>query len=496
MTLPMTATPEIVLDHRPAPAASSTARGSVFRYVVAVSVVTLILAGFAVFMEPSPRVSSMIVWTLAAIVAQLMVFPTTTKAGEISLGMSVHLAMILLLKPAEFIPALCISRIIAHFFFRRTVWYKAVFNTAQIALSVLTGYVVFRSLYGGAAFHPGAGIALWAPAYLAGTLAYYLVNMALVSRVIAISTDRPSWTVWRENYGYPAEIIATAGLVLLSPIIAMTSVVLGSAGLLAFLVPMVFLRDASTRYIALRRAQQALVDSERLAAKGELATDVGHAIIEHLTALQGNLQLMMMKSADIPPEMRGRLASAMDKLEDISALSRSLIDFACGDVHPIPTRLNNVVRTSVDFLRGQKRLEGVELQMELDSRIGQVSVDPAQIQQVVSALVVNSAAVVKAASSGRRIVRVYVRFRDMEHVEMGVADSGPLVTAGHVFEPDFTSGQARQGFALSIAYRIVKNHSGTISVEPSDLGGTLYRIVLPAVPAEPARLAPKRFGRL
>jgi signal transduction histidine kinase len=470
----------------PQPAPDSTLRGRPAWYVAGVVAAGALATVLALAFGPAGDLRSIAFWGLFAAASQILIFPTVTRRGEITIGTCVHLSMMMVLGPRDFLPALWLSRLLVNGLVQHKAWYRAMFNAAQVTLSVLLAWLAYHAL--GAPTAPAFPLLREAaPGFLAGTLVYYAVNMALVSGILGLTSGTSIWDAWRANYGYAAEIVSTLGLVLLTPVAVVSTVALGGLGMALFLLPMLFIRDASARYVELRRTQQALIGAERLAAKGEIAAEVGHEITNHLTVVQAQLDLLRANQDRLSPEETARrLASATEHLDRIGVLAHGMIDFSRRSSEARPTRIDELFTNTLAFLRLQPRFDGVEVQVELDPSVHEVRVDPEQIQQLLMNLTMNAVNAMAEAASTKREIHVWLKRIDLAEVlEIGIADTGPGVPQplrARIFEPGFTTRPEGHGFGLSTAYNVVQNHGGSIRVGTGTKGGAQFLIALPYRP--------------
>src|SRR6185436_14750610 len=143
---------------------------------------------------------------LAAAIGQHFSFPSLTGRGHVSLSTAAHLSMVLVLPPGVFLPALGVSRL-AMGLVERKPWYRALFNGAQVIVAVLAGWLAYHLVAGPAPFAPTPG-AMAAPlaGFVAAAIAYYVVNVAAVSAILAITSGSSLWAAWRANYGHAQEL--------------------------------------------------------------------------------------------------------------------------------------------------------------------------------------------------------------------------------------------------------------------------------------------------
>ncbi len=480
---------------RPVGAGSVTPRVKLYVGLV-VAGVALASAG-ALAGTPVGDLGTILLWAAAAIASQLMIFPTLTGTGQISLSTCAHLAMILVLSPAEFVPALLLGRVAVALFDRKP-WYRSLFNGAQVTGAVLAGSWVYQAFGAATDFQPSAeGIFRIGPAFVAAALTYYVLNMAAVCTVISLSGGGTALSVWKQNYGYRSELVGTAALVLLAPLAALVYLGFQGPGLVLFLAPMLFIRDATARYASLKRTQEQLVQSERQAARTELAADVGQDINTYLCIAQAQLQLVLLRKADLShEELERRLGLALDHIQHMNVLSRGLIDFTRQKNEVVPTDLSELIQDAVAFLVPQKRFRDVSIQLDLDPRARVLPLDPHQIRHALTNLLIHASDSMEAAGSPRREIVVWTRASaDHEGVEIGIRDCGPEIDAGQrsrAFEAAYVAHDDTSGHALFIAGSIVRGHQGVIVTESPAGGGNVTRIALPhsKVTASPPRSTP------
>jgi signal transduction histidine kinase len=434
---------------------------------------------------PTPDLLTVLFWMAAFLIAEAMSFKTPTGKGNVSMAATIHLATVPLLGFSVLIPAVWGSRLMANLVVQRQAWYKALFNAGQVSLAVILASLSYTAL-GGAkpVVLDQSSVLRFLPALAAAAVGYYLLNTGLVSGVLALSAGTGYRQAWRENFGYRVEIVSSMALFLLAPVAMIAYQSIGQIGVAVFFLPMLFIRDACERYIALEKTQQALIGSERLAAKGEMAASVGHELNNYLAVLSGNLQLLQLVRENGSAKDKERVGKIFEQIRQMTTLSKGLMSFSHLESQVAPTDVCRLVQDTMDFLRPQNRLDGVEINTELDARLGPMVLDPAQIQQVLMNLINNATDAMRELSIPHRRLSVWVRWRSGENLlELGVQDNGPGVPPDRkprVFEPGYTTKDCGHGFGLSTVFRIVSNHEGSISVEDAPGGGALFRVLIPA----------------
>jgi len=433
-------------------------------------------------------VAHILAWIVVSLVAESLWLPTLTGKAMESMASTVDISLLILLgfQPSAWIVAIAFT--LANLFFSRRVWYKAIFNAGQNVLALAASGVAYAALGGAPLAVGGAGglqgISLIAP-WVAATAIYFAVNTLLVAGAVALDSGRGLLTTWREEYLYSNSLLGSAALFFLSPLVVVSYLTLGYFGLIFFFVPLLLVKEASAKYIALEKAKDGLIASERLAAKGEMAAEIAHELNNYLAAISGRAQLLLMGSANGSPERNAESAKIIfEQASQMGVLVKGLLNFSHKEVRKQPTRLNDVVRRTVEFIVPQNKYERISFDLDLGADVPELNLDPAQMQQVLLNLFSNAADAIRMdrEQEGRIAVRSRLRPGGAE-VEVTVDDTGPGIPEAvmkRLFEPSFTTKAEGHGFGLSTCYRIVKNHGGRIAAENTPKGGARFTVALPA----------------
>jgi signal transduction histidine kinase/CheY-like chemotaxis protein len=241
-------------------------------------------------------------------------------------------------------------------------------------------------------------------------------------------------------------------------------------------------RELANKQEELRRAQQ-------LEILGRLAGGVAHDFNNLVTAISGFAELA---SRRIPPNdevLHEDLDEIQRAAERAAELTRQLLSFARRQ--PIQTRIVDVNTLLVNLHKLLRRLvsEAVELVVLPTKEPACVRLDPGQLEQVLSNLVVNAR---DAMPSGGKLT-LGVETTETE-VLLEVSDTGVGMSEAvkaRIFEPFFTTKDVGHGTGLGLAtsIAIVERAQGTIAVDSSLGRGTTFTIRLPRVFESPAELA-------
>ena len=250
------------------------------------------------------------------------------------------------------------------------------------------------------------------------------------------------------------------------------------------------LADAfNTMTINLQRSQRQLLQSAKLAAIGELATNIAYEVNNPLTGVLGYTGLLL-KSDDIPEERKVHLRTIERETLRAREILKNLLDFS----RRRPPRLvrisiDTVVADTVSLVRGQARVEGIEIRNECTDGLPIVAVDPDEMRQVFLNLINNALFAMQGGGILTLRCTADGNGTGPGHVAISVADTGQGIPEDHldkVFDPFFTTKAdgGGTGLGLSISFMIVQNHGGRIEVE-SVLGeGSTFRVILPAASPE------------
>ena len=434
------------------------------------------------------------IWTALCVFSETMWISTLSGEGTWSMSSTAILATVVLYGYGPSIWIAAISTPIAELFVQRKPLVRAYFNSAQIALTLWGASGVFvllggppHGLVGLGAAATGAALAVrLAPAVVGLFAVYLVVNRALVAVAVAWSTERSYVRVLREDWFFAARLLEDAAAFFLSPLMVISFQAIGYLGVALFYAPVRMIYESEKRYAELRRAQDQVIHSERLAAKGEMAAEIGHELRNQLAAISGRAQLILKEPAEAPTPggARRHAEIILEQSRRMEALSKGLMDFSRAELTIERVAVNPLIQRTIEFVRGQNRFDGIEWDVRLAERIPEVRADPGQLQQVLLNLFLNGAdAIAERGGAGRRVISVTSDTEDRgRQVRLVVRDTGTGIVASNlprIFEPHFTTKREGHGFGLSTSYRIITNHGGRIAVESPPGQGACFTITLP-----------------
>jgi signal transduction histidine kinase len=431
-------------------------------------------------------------WTVICLLSELLWLSTLSGEGTVSMASTANLATLVLWGPEASMWIVSASTLVAVLFVQRKPWVRAVFNAAQSVITMGLGGLVFVLLGGpragleaGGQVAAGVGGAAALVAPILGLLGtYLLVNRALVAVAVAWSTERPYLTVLRQDWFYRERLLDDLASFLLSPLVVISYAAIGYVGVLLFYAPLRMTFESQKRYVELRNAQNMLIHNERMAAKGEMAAEIGHELRNQLSAISGRAQLLLRDSerqafAAVPRHAQ----IILEQSKRMETLSKGLMDFSSAELRIERVDVNALTQRSTEFVRSQNRFDAVEWDLRLASHLPELRADPGQLQQVLLNLFINAADAMRENGASRKVISVVTEYDERSRqVRIVVSDTGPGIPLNHlakVFEPHFTTKAEGHGFGLSTSYRILANHGGSIAVESPPGRGASFTLLLP-----------------
>jgi signal transduction histidine kinase len=237
--------------------------------------------------------------------------------------------------------------------------------------------------------------------------------------------------------------------------------------------------EVEARTAALQDAQKRLIQSEKLAVIGQLASSLAHELNNPLQAIKSGLGLIAddIESGDVQRPLND-LHIIRSELERIESIFHQMLDF----YRPVsyercPLDLNAICEGVRVLMRKRLQEARITLSMDLNESLPQTCGDSNQIKQVLLNLMLNA---VDAMPDGGEIhVRTAV---DANVVCLSVADNGPGISAEYhprLFEPLFTTKTRGLGLGLAISREIAERHDGDLSVHSLTGQGTTFTLKLP-----------------
>lgn len=234
------------------------------------------------------------------------------------------------------------------------------------------------------------------------------------------------------------------------------------------------------------KAQDQLINAEKLASLGRMAAGVAHELNSPLTGIVTFSHLMLKRT---PPENKldiEDLEVIIEQANRCSKIIKSLLGFSRKtSSDKIHININDLTDSTVAMLRNQAKFHNIRFNISFDNTIPPVAVDPNQLQQVFINLLINAADAMNERGQITVITRTIAEMaNDKKYIEIEFTDSGPGIPEDHIgkiFEPFFTTKPVGKGtgLGLSVSYGIIKKHGGNIFVRSDSGKGASFFVRLP-----------------
>jgi signal transduction histidine kinase len=245
------------------------------------------------------------------------------------------------------------------------------------------------------------------------------------------------------------------------------------------------LRGAFDRMrLELKESQAHLVETERLATIGRMASSISHDLRHYLSAMYANAEFLSLEKT--PQEEREELiAEVQTAVNGMTDLLDSLLIFSrTGRALNLSVEsIGAIVGGAVGMLRAHPEARDVMLIVDAPADV-EMQVDGKKLGRAIFNLLLNAC---QAARRGRVPPEVEIAVEQEEAVlRLRIEDTGPGIPETireTLFEPFVSSGkQNGVGLGLTLALHIVQEHGGTVKLTESAAGNTMFVIELPFLP--------------
>ena len=228
-----------------------------------------------------------------------------------------------------------------------------------------------------------------------------------------------------------------------------------------------------------RRLQQEVERTKRLASLGSLAAGVAHEIRNPLSSVKGFATYFRDKLKDSPQD-RDTATTMIQEVERLDRVIGQLLEFARPSTLKIkPVRVMDLIQHSLKLIEGDARSKGIEVKVDIPLDFPDVPMDGDRINQVLLNLYLNGL----QAMDGGGLLQVKVSRDDARKLTtITVSDSGRGIETAdqeRIFDPYFTTKPDGTGLGLAIVHKILDAHGGSIKVRSQTGAGTAVAITLP-----------------
>ena len=243
----------------------------------------------------------------------------------------------------------------------------------------------------------------------------------------------------------------------------------------------IVIRDVTSR----KKMELELIKSSKIESLGVFAGGIAHDFNNLLTAILGNISLARMVSDN--EKIHDILSDAEKASERAKTLTQQLLTFSRGGA-PVKKvmSLGPLLKDIVAFVLSGS---SIECRYRIDDDLKYINADEGQVSQVIQNIVINARQAMQDAGT------LYIEARNVEdapstlpanedgYVAVTIRDEGPGMekeVKDRIFDPYYTTRDRGSGLGLSVAYSIVTNHGGRITVRSEKGEGTEFTFYLPA----------------
>jgi signal transduction histidine kinase len=245
-------------------------------------------------------------------------------------------------------------------------------------------------------------------------------------------------------------------------------------------------RQLSTAFAGMigeiQEKNRALLESERLATIGRMASSVSHDLRHYLAAIYANSEFLSSnrlsetERAEIFADVRAAVHGTTDMIESLLIFSRT-----GASIRRSPELMATLLERAVALVRVHPDAEGVSLVTRFgDPAQTTVVVDGKQIERAVCNLLLNACQAVRAAGKGKEAKIMVTLEVQQEHMIVSVIDNGegiPENIRNSLFEPFVSEGKQKgTGLGLTLAHRIAVEHGGDVVLLCSYPGETIFQM--------------------
>jgi signal transduction histidine kinase/CheY-like chemotaxis protein len=241
------------------------------------------------------------------------------------------------------------------------------------------------------------------------------------------------------------------------------------------------IKDLNDAYAKLSVMQKELVQTEKLAALGELASGVAHELNNPLTVVIGLVQLML-EEGDVAGEKKEDLETIKEQAERCRRIILNLLQFARKhETQKDFVQIEEVLNKSMELVEYDLQTSGVKLVKDFEKAMPPINVDMFKMQQVFLNIINNAFHALKDIKNPEIAIKVK---KVNDKIQVSFTDNGsgiPENIQHRIFEPFFTTKDVKcgTGLGLSISYGIIKEHGGEIRVQSVIGKGSTFVMDLP-----------------
>ena len=231
--------------------------------------------------------------------------------------------------------------------------------------------------------------------------------------------------------------------------------------------------------VSLQKSRQQLIESERLATIGRMASSISHDLRHSLASILANGEFLCEShlTGTQREELYSEILTAVTQMTD---MTESLLEFSRTreSLRPSFGNLQKTLQYSIQVIRTHPEYQGIRIDLTCEGS-GEGWFDSRKMERVFHNLLLNACEAV--SKKGGRI-ELNLR-QDNNGFELRVRDNGSGIAPevrDQIFQPFVSFGKENgTGMGLTVVQKIVQDHGGDVMVERSSPEGTVFRLILP-----------------
>ncbi|MFC1496554.1 PAS domain S-box protein [Candidatus Margulisiibacteriota bacterium] len=237
----------------------------------------------------------------------------------------------------------------------------------------------------------------------------------------------------------------------------------------------------------LKKAQELLIQAEKMSALGQLASGVAHEVKNPLGIIIQAVNLLETTIGSSRKQEYETLILIKDAVKRADGIIKGLLNFSKpAELELKPTNINEVIDFALNMVMSQLQVSNIKIKKMTEEALPPIMLDDNKIKQVLINIFLNSLQAM--TGKGELTVKVFTKENILINKKKAliceIYDTGagiPKEKLAHVFDPFFTTKPPGEGagLGLSVSRTIVAAHGGTIKIESEAGKGTKTRITLP-----------------
>ena len=229
----------------------------------------------------------------------------------------------------------------------------------------------------------------------------------------------------------------------------------------------------------MKELQMRLIEMEKLASLGQLVDGIAHEIRNPLMTIGGLARRVKEKLAD--KQLQEHINLIIHEVERLENLVKRVDEYKNAQVSELKKGdINEVIREAVEDIRGTMRTDAIDIKLSLMQDPPLLMIDKTNLKKAILNILQNSI----DAADRKGEIKITTMPSEGGYMDLVIRDTGCGIKSENlksIFNPFYTSKMTGAGLGLTIAYKIIQDHKGDITVESPDGQGTIVSIKFPVI---------------